>query len=288
MNLTAYLELCKPKIVLMLGLTALVGMLLSINFYTNTYSGILSLIGFLFLASSSAAFNQIFDKDIDKNMIRTKNRPIASGNLKLINALIFSISLFVIGCLILYVYSNNLTLMLTIFGFVFYSLIYTLFLKWKTPQNIVIGGFSGALPPLIGWTAVSNEISLMPIMLVMVIFLWTPPHFWPLAIHRIEDYRNQNVPMMPVVKGIKRTKIEMIIYAILLAIASVIPYLYELTGELYFFGTLLLNLFFVYLCIDYLNDFKNKKSMKIFNFSVWYMFLFFVVTYADFLIFIND
>ena len=287
MNLTAYLELCKPKIVLMLGLTALVGMLLSVNFYTNIFPGLISLVGFILLASSSAAFNQIFDKDLDKNMVRTKNRPVASGALKLSHALVFSFLLFLSGCFLLYQYSNILTLSLTVFGFVFYGIVYTLFLKWSTPQNIVIGGFSGALPPLIGWTAINNEISLMPIILVAVIFLWTPPHFWPLAIHRIEDYKKEKVPMMPVAKGIKRTKVEMVIYALLLTITSTTPYFYGLAGEIYFFSTLALNLIFLFLCFGYLTDQENKKSMQIFNFSVWYMFLFFSMTYIDFLIYLD-
>ena len=181
-------------------------------------------------------------------------------------------------------FSNLLTLLITTFGFIFYSLIYTIYLKWTTPQNIVIGGLSGALPPLIGWTAVNNDISLLPLTLVLVIFLWTPPHFWPLAIDRMDEYKKEGVPMMPIAKGVSRTKKEMIVYSILLLAASLAPFIYGLTGYFYLVSTTLLNLYFIYLCIAYLNDRENQLSMKIFNFSVKYMFLFFLTTYIDFLI----
>ena len=284
MQLNRYLDLCKPKIVLLLTLTALVGMMLSTNFYNDVISGLASLLGFAFLAASSAALNQIFDKETDKNMQRTKNRPLASGNITLLNALIFTSILLFLGSFLMLYFSNILTLCITTFGFIFYSLIYTIYLKWATPQNIVIGGLSGALPPLIGWTAVTNEISLLPLTLVLIIFLWTPPHFWPLAIDRIDEYKKEGVPMMPIAKGVARTKVEMVIYAVLLFGASLAPFLYSLTGIFYLVSTSLLNIYFIYLCVAYLNDRENILSMKIFNFSVKYMFLFFLATYIDFLL----
>ncbi|MDA9720118.1 heme o synthase [bacterium] len=284
MQLNRYLDLCKPKIVLLLTLTALVGMMLSTNFYNDVISGLASLLGFAFLAASSAALNQIFDKETDKNMQRTKNRPLASGNITLLNALIFTSILLFLGSSLMLYFSNILTLLITTFGFIFYSLIYTIYLKWATPQNIVIGGLSGALPPLIGWTAVTNEISLLPLTLVLIIFLWTPPHFWPLAIDRIDEYKKEGVPMMPIAKGVARTKVEMVIYAVLLFGASLAPFLYGLTGTFYLVSTSLLNIYFIYLCVAYLNDRENILSMKIFNFSVKYMFLFFLATYIDFLL----
>ena len=284
MQLNRYLDLCKPKIVLLLTLTALVGMMLSTNFYNDVISGLASLLGFAFLAASSAALNQIFDKETDKNMQRTKNRPLAAGNITLFNALIFTSILLFLGSSLMLYFSNILTLLITTFGFIFYSLIYTIYLKWATPQNIVIGGLSGALPPLIGWTAVTNEISLLPLTLVLIIFLWTPPHFWPLAIDRIDEYKKEGVPMMPIAKGVARTKVEMVIYAVLLFGASLAPFLYSLTGIFYLVSTSLLNIYFIYLCVAYLNDRENILSMKIFNFSVKYMFLFFLATYIDFLL----
>ena len=284
MNISSFINLCKPKIVILLTITALVGMLLSIEFYSNISSSLLSLIGFAFLAASSAALNQIFDRESDKNMDRTKKRPLASGELSLTSALTFTAILLFVGSSLLLYFSNILTLLITTFGFIFYSLIYTIYLKWATPQNIVIGGLSGALPPLIGWTAVTNEISLLPLILVLIIFLWTPPHFWPLAIDRIDEYKKEGVPMMPIAKGVSRTKKEMIVYSILLFGASLAPFLYGLTGIFYLVATGLLNLYFIYLCISYLSDRKNELSMKIFNFSVKYMFLFFLSTYIDFLI----
>jgi protoheme IX farnesyltransferase len=284
MLVRSFLELCKPKIVLLLTVTALVGMLLSINFYSNIAAGLYSLLGFTFLAASSASLNQIFDRETDKNMKRTRGRPLAKGNLTLTSALIFTSTLMFLGSSLMLYYSNILTFLITTFGFVFYSLIYTIYLKWNTPQNIVIGGLSGALPPLIGWTAVTNEISLLPLILVLVIFLWTPPHFWPLAIDRMEEYKKEGVPMMPIAKGVSRTKKEMLIYALLLTGASITPFLYGLTGYFYLISTVALNGYFIYLCIIYLNDRKNQLSMKIFNFSVTYMFLFFLATYLDFLL----
>ena len=284
MLVRSFLELCKPKIVFLLTVTALVGMLLSINFYSNIAAGLYSLLGFTFLAASSASLNQIFDRETDKNMKRTRGRPLAKGNLTLTSALIFTSTLMFLGSSLMLYYSNILTFLITTFGFVFYSLIYTIYLKWNTPQNIVIGGLSGALPPLIGWTAVTNEISLLPLILVLVIFLWTPPHFWPLAIDRMEEYKKEGVPMMPIAKGVSRTKKEMLIYALLLTGASITPFLYGLTGYFYLISTVALNGYFIYLCIIYLNDRKNQLSMKIFNFSVTYMFLFFLATYLDFLL----
>ena len=284
MNLASYINLCKPKIVLLLTITALVGMLLSINFYSNILDGLASLLGFALLAGASAALNQIFDRETDKNMNRTKTRPLASGEISLFSALTFTAILLFVGSSLLLYFSNLLTLLITTFGFIFYSLIYTIYLKWSTPQNIVIGGLSGALPPLIGWTAVNNDISLLPLTLVLVIFLWTPPHFWPLAIDRLEEYKKEGVPMMPIAKGVSRTKKEMVVYAILLLAASLAPFFYGLTGYFYLISTTTLNLYFIYLCIAYLNDRENELSMKIFNFSVKYMFLFFLATYIDFLI----
>lgn len=287
MNLSSYINLCKPKIVALLTVTALIGMLLSVNFYTNltnVFNGLGSLVGFALLAAASAALNQIFDRETDKNMSRTKSRPLAAGNISLTEALTFTAILLFVGSSLMLYFSNLLTLMITTFGFIFYSLIYTIYLKWATPQNIVIGGLSGALPPLIGWTAVSNEISLMPLILVLIIFLWTPPHFWPLAIDRMEEYKKEGVPMMPIAKGVTRTKKEMVVYAVLLTAASLAPYIYGLAGIFYLITTTALNLYFIYLCLIYLNDKDNQLSMKIFNFSVKYMLLFFLATYIDFLI----
>ena len=287
MNLSSYINLCKPKIVALLTVTALIGMLLSVNFYTdltNVFNGLASLVGFALLAAASAALNQIFDRETDKNMSRTKSRPLAAGNISLTEALTFTAILLFVGSSLMLYFSNLLTLMITTFGFIFYSLIYTIYLKWATPQNIVIGGLSGALPPLIGWTAVSNEISLMPLILVLIIFLWTPPHFWPLAIDRMEEYKKEGVPMMPIAKGVTRTKKEMVVYAVLLLAASLAPYIYGLAGIFYLVTTAALNLYFIYLCLIYLNDKDNQLSMKIFNFSVKYMLLFFLATYIDFLI----
>tara|TARA_B100000989_G_scaffold90335_1_gene65336 strand:+ start:445 stop:1311 length:867 start_codon:yes stop_codon:yes gene_type:complete len=284
MLVSSFLELCKPKIVLLLTVTALVGMLLSINFYSNIVAGLYSLLGFALLAASSASLNQIFDRETDKNMKRTRGRPLAKGNITLTSALIFTSILMFLGSSLMLYYSNILTFVITTFGFVFYSLIYTIYLKWNTPQNIVIGGLSGALPPLIGWTAVTNEISLLPLILVLVIFLWTPPHFWPLAIDRMDEYKKEGVPMMPIAKGVSRTKKEMLIYALLLTGASITPFIYGLTGYFYLVSTVALNGYFIYLCIIYINDRKNQLSMKIFNFSVTYMFLFFLATYLDFLL----
>ena len=280
----SFLDLCKPKIVLLLTLTALVGMLLTIEFYSNYFSGLGSLLGFAFLAASSAALNQIFDRETDKNMKRTQKSPLAKGDITLSQALTFTAVLLFVGSSMLLYFSNLLTLLITTFGFIFYSLVYTIYLKWTTPQNIVIGGLSGALPPLIGWTAVTNEISLLPLILVLIIFLWTPPHFWPLAIDRMEDYKKEGVPMMPIAKGVSRTKKEMVIYSVLLLGASLSPFFYGLTGYFYLISTTTLNLYFIYLCISYLNDENNQLSMKIFNFSVKYMFLFFLATYIDFII----
>ena len=226
----SFLDLCKPKIVLLLTLTALVGMLLTIEFYSNIFSGLGSLLGFAFLAASSAALNQIFDRETDKNMERTKKRPLAKGDITLSQALTFTAVLLFVGSSMLLYFSNLLTLLITTFGFIFYSLVYTIYLKWTTPQNIVIGGLSGALPPLIGWTAITNEISLLPLILVLIIFLWTPPHFWALALYRSGEYAEAKVPMMNEVKGAEHTIFQSKVYCILLFMLGSVPCFWPESG----------------------------------------------------------
>ena len=257
---------------------------LSSSYFENTVGIILSAaILYDFLFRSSISYNMMFLEEIwSRNFTNLFIAPIKLS--EIITALTFTAILLFVGSSLLLYFSNLLTLLITTFGFIFYSLIYTIYLKWSTPQNIVIGGLSGALPPLIGWTAVNNDISLLPLTLVLVIFLWTPPHFWPLAIDRLDEYKKEGVPMMPIAKGVSRTKKEMVVYAILLLAASLAPFFYGLTGYFYLISTTTLNLYFIYLCIAYLNDRENELSMKIFNFSVKYMFLFFLATYIDFLI----
>ena len=215
-NLGAYIQLTKPSIIYLLVLTAATAMFLVDGFETNIYKALTGIFGIGLIAASSAAINQILDLEIDGKMKRTDKRPLVSGKIPVINAITFAAILFIIGSFLLLSFNNFLSWALTVATWVFYAFLYTRILKFAGPQNIVIGGLAGAMPPVLGWVALTGSISPLPLLLVAIIFVWTPPHFWALAIDRIDDYENANVPMMPVVKGIEYTKIQILLYSFLL------------------------------------------------------------------------
>lgn len=272
-----YLELCKPKVVLLMLITALVGMILA---DVSTVSLVIfALAGIAACAGSAATVNHIVDRNIDIKMARTQNRPIAQGRLKLAHTIIFAVLLGGGGLAILLIYVNFLTAILSFVTLIGYAGIYTGYLKRATPQNIVIGGLAGAAPPLLGWTAATNQIDAQALILVLIIFVWTPPHFWALAIHRFEDYKNAKIPMLPVTHGIKFTKLNIIFYTFLLVIATILPYIINMSSIYYAIAALILGLVFISWVVRLYFD--TTLALKVFKFSIIYLFAIFMFLLID-------
>ena len=272
-----YLELTKPKVVLMMLITAIIGMLLASKSLPSLYLVIISMIGIGLCASSAATINQIIDRNIDANMARTSNRPLPQGEITTFNASLFAFALMIVGTAILVSQVNTLTAVLTVSSLIGYAFIYTVFLKRATPQNIVIGGLAGAAPPLLGWTSVTNSIDPNALLLVLIIFVWTPPHFWALAIYRKEDYARESIPMLPVTHGVRFTKLQIILYTVLLVLVSLLPYIVLMSGNIYLFSALGLGLFYLYSSIKmYLTD-DEEYPMTSFKYSIYYIFLIFAL-----------
>ena len=276
-----YLELTKPKVVLMMLITAIIGMLLASKSLPSLYLVIISMIGIGLCASSAATINQIIDRNIDANMARTSNRPLPQSEITTFNASLFAFALMIVGTAILVSQVNTLTAVLTVASLIGYAFIYTVFLKRATPQNIVIGGLAGAAPPLLGWTSVTNSIDPNALLLVLIIFVWTPPHFWALAIYRKEDYARESIPMLPVTHGVRFTKLQIILYTVLLVLVSLLPYIVLMSGNVYLFSALGLGLFYLYSSIKmYLTD-DEEYPMTSFKYSIYYIFLIFFALLVD-------
>lgn len=279
-----YLELTKPRVILLMLLTAWVGMQLAIPpLLTWVPFRILfwGLIGIALCAGSAAVINHLVDQHVDAIMGRTKNRPLPTGRLTDTQALIFSITLGVLGLAILVFFINPLTAILTLLSLIGYAGIYTLYLKRATPQNIVLGGIAGATPPLLGWTAVTNHITIDALILVLIIFIWTPPHFWALAIYRYNDYAKTGIPMLPVTHGIPHTKLQILIYTIILFIISLLPFFIEMSGIIYLFSAIILNAIFLYYAIKLYRSDDLKFAIKTFSFSIYYLAGIFIALLVD-------
>ena len=281
-NWRDYLDLCKLKVVLLMLVTAYVGMALSSpSFLLPWQPLVFGLLGIGLLASSAAAVNHVIDRRIDAIMWRTKHRPVPMGKVSPRDAISFAIVLGVVGFLMLALLVNMLTAVLTLLTLVGYAVIYTMYLKRATPQNIVIGGLAGAMPPLLGWTAMTGQMSADAWLLVMIIFVWTPPHFWALAIYRYEEYKKADVPMLPVTHGIEVTKNSIVAYTLLLVAVSLLPYVIGMSGSLYVIGALILNAIFVY----YVLRLKKSKDiiwgMRTFRYSIIYLFALFIIMFMD-------
>ncbi|NQY50470.1 MAG: protoheme IX farnesyltransferase [Colwellia sp.] len=276
-----YLTLCKPKVVLMILITAMVGMYLASAQKFDIKLIIISTIAIGFAASAAAVINHVVDVNIDAKMQRTQWRPLVKQRIGNKQALFFAASLVSSSMFLLLNYINLLTALLTLVGFIGYALIYTCFLKHRTPQNIVYGGFAGAIPPLLGWTSITNNIALEPLLLTLIIFLWTPAHFWPLAIDRLEDYRRAKVPMLPVIKGVNYTKTCVVFYTLATIIASVLPYFFHYSGELYLSLVLLLGLWFGYYAIQLKVAVDNQLALKTFYVSIYYLIALFIALLLD-------
>ncbi len=284
-----YLELTKPKVVLLIVFTALVGMLLSVDEgIPPIMTMIYALVGIGFAASSAAAINHWADQKIDAIMLRTQHRPLPQGDLTDANVIIFAFLLCVISMGILLYKINTLTAVLTFFSLIGYAFIYTFFLKRVTPQNIVIGGAAGAAPPVLGWTAVTGNLTGDALLLFAIIYLWTPPHFWALAIHRVDDYAKAKIPMLPVTHGIKHTLLHMILYTILLLLISIMPYLVGMCGWVYLIGAILLGLRFLQLVLQMRNSKDPMLPWKVFKFSIWYLMILFALLLIDHYLPIHD
>lgn len=277
----SYYEMTKPKVVMLLLLTALVGMCLASETWISWHILLAGLTGIGFLSSAAAVVNHVVDRRIDSQMARTFNRPMPKGKVTPQKALLFAAALSVMGYIILELWVNRLTALLTLASLVGYAVIYTMYLKRATPQNIVIGGLAGAAPPLLGWTSVTGQINPEALLLVLIIFTWTPPHFWALAIHREKDYARAQVPMLPVTHGIEFTKTSILLYTVLLSVVCLLPYLIGMTGLIYLLGSALLNAGFLYYAWKLKFASKDDTAMQTFKFSIIHLMLLFVVLLVD-------
>ncbi len=279
--LRSYYELCKPNVVYMMLICAFVGMLLAEESVSSFGYLFVSLTGIACCAASAAAVNQVIDRNTDASMTRTDQRPLPQGELTPTHASLFALIIGILGALILYLYVNTLTMILTLASLVGYAFIYTVYLKRATPQNIVIGGLAGAAPPLLGWSSISNTIDPYALLLVLIIFVWTPPHFWALAIYRKDEYAKESIPMLPVTHGVTFTKLQIVLYTIILFIVSMLPYVVLMSGEIYLFSALILSTIFLYYSINLYFSNDEEDAMKTFQFSIYYIFLIFLALLID-------
>jgi len=276
-----YLTLTKPKVLLLLVFTAIIGMLVASDNTLDLPLLFWASIGIALAASSGAVINHIYDKDFDHQMNRTKTRPLATGKITEANALRFAIVLGLFGISILVIFVNPLTAFLTFISLIGYALIYTMLLKYNTSQNIVIGGASGATPPLLGWAAVTNEISVNAIILFLIIFVWTPPHFWALALAKKEEYKMVNIPMLPSTHGVQFTKLSMLFYTVVLWFVCLLPVLTGLSGTLYFFCANLLCLGFLLLVAQLFIKATTENLLLLFAYSITFLSGIFFVLLVD-------
>ena len=279
--LKSYYLLCKPNVVYMMLICALVGMLLAEESVSSISRIVIALIGIAFCSGSAASINQVIDRKADASMTRTDQRPIPQGDLSAVHASTFALVIGLTGALILYFFINTLTMILTLASLIGYAFIYTVYLKRATPQNIVIGGLAGAAPPLLGWASISNTVDPYALLLVLIIFVWTPPHFWALAIYRKDEYAKESIPMLPVTHGVAFTKLQIVLYTIILFIVSVLPYIVLMSGWIYLFSAITLSSMFMYYSIKLYYSDDNVFAMKTFNFSIYYIFLIFVALLLD-------
>ncbi len=266
-----YYELCKPKVVVLIIFTAVVGMLLAVPGALPLGKVIFATLGIGLAAASGAAINQLVEQRIDAVMARTKNRPLPQGELSTRNAFIFALLLCAISMVILVYKVNTLTALLTFISLIGYAVIYTMFLKPATPQNIVLGGAAGAAPPLLGWVAMTGEVSSEALLLFLIIFIWTPPHFWALAIRRREEYASVGIPMLPVTHGVPFTKLQILLYTILLLAVSVLPFVIHMSGLIYLAGAIALGLGFIWQAVVLYRSDTDDHAMKTFGFSIFYL-----------------
>ena len=276
-----YLELTKPRVVALVTFTALVGTLLASAGMPPLEPLVFGNLGIALAAASAAALNQVLDRRIDAQMARTRARPLPSGRLSERHALVFAASLGVSAMAILALLVNLLTAALTFLTLIGYAVIYTLWLKRATPQNIVIGGLAGAAPPVLGWAAVSDSIDPNALLLSLIIFVWTPPHFWSLAIARRDDYARAGIPMLPVTHGLAYTRLQVLLYTVLLTVVTLMPFLTRMSGLAYLAAALALNAGFLYYALALKITAREELPMRVFRFSVTYLMWLFAALLVD-------
>ncbi len=276
-----YYQLTKPKVIYLLMLTALVGMCLAVDSWLPPLKAALALFGIGLVCASAAAINQILDQQIDAKMARTVNRPLPKGKVSTLNASIFAFVLAAVGLGILVTAVNSLTAGLTFLNMLGYAVVYTVFLKRATPQNIVIGGLAGAAPPLLGWTAMTGQIEPNALLLVMIVFTWTPPHFWALAIHRRDDYAKADIPMLPVTHGVEFTKTCILLYTLLLFVVCLLPWLTGLSGWIYALVVCGINIRFMQYAWRLKFDPAQDSAIRTFKFSIFHLMILFIVLLLD-------
>ncbi len=276
-----YLELTKPRVVALMILTAIIGMCMAVPGFVPWQPLVLGNLGIALCAGSAAAINHVIDERIDQQMSRTKSRPVATGKVSQSQAIIFAAMLALAGIVVLVLWVNTLTAVLTVASLIGYAFIYTMFLKRATPQNIVIGGLAGAAPPLLGWVAVTGEVHGHALLLVLIIFAWTPPHFWALAIHRREEYAAVGIPMLPVTHGVKFTALHILLYTIIMFLITLMPFATGLSNWLYLAAAVGLGLVFLYWSIEIIRGKNDKAPMETFKYSITYLLVLFVVMLLD-------
>ena len=282
-----YLEMCKPRVVVLMLLCAVVGMILATPGTVPLDLALSASLGIALVAGSAAVVNHVADQHIDAKMARTESRPVATGRVTNSQAIMFAAVTGVFGMALLWFLVNPLTAWLNLASWVGYGLIYTLYLKRATPQNIVIGGLFGAAPPLFGWTAVTNSIDPGGLLLVLIIFAWTPPHFWALALERKDEYADVGMPMLPVTHGEAYTRLHILLYTILLVVASVLPFVIVMSGPLYLAGALALGAGFLYWAIVLMRNNNDKAPMETFRYSIVYLGALFIVMLIDHYLFVG-
>ena len=280
-RLSDYYELTKPRVVTLIVFTAVVGMFLATPGMVPLQVLFFGTLGIGLAAAGAAAINHVVDRRVDAQMNRTRHRPLPTGHLSEIEALSFAFLLAITSMVILVVWINFLTAMLTFLTLIGYAVVYTVFLKRATPQNIVIGGAAGAAPPVLGWVAVTNTVDPNALLLFLIIFTWTPPHFWALAIARKDEYARADIPMLPVTHGVEFTRLHILLYTILLVIVSVLPFLTRMSGMLYLFGALALGAGFLYYAAAMKTSKRTDLPMKTFAYSITYLFALFSFLLVD-------
>ncbi len=276
-----YLQLTKPRVVALLVFCAVIGMFLAVPGIPPWRALVFGTLGIWMASGSAAAFNHLIDERIDKLMARTARRPLATGSLTPRQVLVFAVLLGIASMLVLALLVNPLTALLTFGGLIGYALVYTAYLKRATPQNIVIGGLAGAIPPVLGWTAVTGALHPFALQLCLIIFVWTPPHFWALAIFRRDDYARAQVPMLPVTHGIVYTRWQVLFYTVLLVLVTLLPAMTGMSGLIYLGGAIVLDIGFLYYAVRMLNPPDELFPMKVFKYSIVYLMALFAFLLAD-------
>ncbi len=280
-SIRQYVQLTKPGVVALLVFCAVIGMFLAVPGLPPWRALVFGTLGIWMASGSAAAFNHLIDERIDKLMARTARRPLATGSLTAHQALLFAVALGVASMLVLALLVNPLTAVLTFGGLIGYALVYTAYLKRATPQNIVIGGLAGAIPPVLGWTAATGQLHPFALQLCLIIFVWTPPHFWALAIFRRDDYARAGIPMLPVTHGIPYTRWQVLFYTVLLVVVTLLPALTGFSGLVYLGGALVLGGGFLYYAIRLLNPPDPFFPMRVFKYSIVYLMALFAFLLAD-------